>query len=114
MIVGEPRRRTTARSTNHAASSDGFDLCPWNEQWRAAKPKREEHRQEESFATERDEQCSSILNRPRGRSDPTRDKPKALPSTGRADRNRSASARQPDAQASAATAPSQMARNNTK
>src|SRR5215208_1613973 len=80
MVVGKPRRRTTARLTNHASSSvtDSTSVHGMNND---GLPSRngEENRQEESFATDGDEQCSSILDRPRGRSDPTRDKAKALP-----------------------------------
>src|SRR5262249_29491901 len=42
---------------------DRFNPCPWNEQWRTARPKREEERQQEPFGADGDEQAASVVDR---------------------------------------------------
>src|SRR5215208_1884225 len=114
MVVGKPRRRTTARLTNHASSSvtDSTSVHGMNND---GLPSRNGKK------IERNPSPLMVMNNAplywTGHVDaPIQPvtKRKRAPSTGRADRNRSASARQPDARASTAPTPSQRTPNNTK
>src|SRR5262245_465060 len=116
MIVGEPRMQTTARLTNHASSSvtDSTSVHGMNNGGLQSRNGKNIDRRNPSplivmnnaplywTGNDLDFPIQPVTKRKRS------------PSTGRAERNRSASARQPDAQASPATAPSHMAANNTK